>query len=212
MIKVEKFVVNPLQENSYVISDETGECIFVDPGFYFDEEKEEVKQYIADNHLTPVFIANTHCHFDHMMGVEFIRSEYGIPFRAHMDDEFWVEAAVRQGEMFGFEMLPVKKPDSSFGDGEELQFGKSSFKIIHVPGHSPGHTVFLFESDNVLIAGDVLFYGSIGRTDLPGGNYETLISGIKSKLLVLPGETKVYSGHGPETTIGMEKKINPFLT
>jgi hydroxyacylglutathione hydrolase len=212
MIKIEKFVVNPLQENTFVISDETGKCVFVDPGFYFDVEHSEIKQHIAENHLKPVMIANTHCHFDHIMGVEFLREEYKIPFRAHTDDAFWVEKAIAQGEMFGFEMEPVREPDSFFKENELLKFGNTELQIIHVPGHSPGHVVFYSERENILIAGDVLFYGSIGRTDLPGGDHQTLISGIKTKLFSLPGKTKVYCGHGPETTLGFEKSSNPFLT
>jgi glyoxylase-like metal-dependent hydrolase (beta-lactamase superfamily II) len=212
MIKVKKFVVNPLQENSYVISDETGQCIFIDPGFYFDEEKEEVKNFISENRLTPVMIANTHCHFDHIMGVEFVRKEYSIPFHAHEEDAFWVEKSIEQAEMFGFEMEMVSPPDSCFDQNEPLKFGDTEFKIIHVPGHSPGHVVFYAATSKELIAGDVLFHGSIGRTDLPGGDYNMLISGIKNKLFNLPDETKVYCGHGPETTLGFEKTSNPFLT
>lgn len=212
MIKIEKFVVNPLQENTFVISDETGKCVFVDPGFYFDVERNEIKQYIEDNHLKPVMIANTHCHFDHIMGVEFLRGEYKIPFRAHPDDAFWVEKAIAQAEMFGFEMEPVREPDAFFADDEPLKFGNTELQIIHVPGHSPGHVVFYFENEKMLIAGDVLFNGSIGRTDLPGGHYQTLISGIKTKLFSLPDETTVYCGHGAETTLGFEKSSNPFLS
>jgi glyoxylase-like metal-dependent hydrolase (beta-lactamase superfamily II) len=212
MIKVEKFVVNPLGENSFIISDETGECIFVDPGFFYDEEYEEVKEYIKSNNLTPVKITNTHCHFDHIMGVEFVRNEFKIPFYIHPDDVFWVEKAIDQGKMFGFEMKPVAPPDAFLAENDFVEFGNSKLKIIHVPGHSPGHVVFYSEPDKILIAGDVLFYGSIGRTDLPGGNYETLISNIKSKLFALPDDTKVFCGHGPETTIGFEKRTNPFLT
>ncbi len=212
MIKVEKFVVNPLGENSYIVSDESGECIFIDPGFYYEEEHQEIKDYIKHNGLTPVKITNTHCHFDHIMGVEFVRNEFEIPFCAHADDAFWVEKAIDQGKMFGFQMKPVSPINEFLVDDAFIEFGNSKLKIIHVPGHSPGHVVFYSEQEKILIAGDVLFYGSIGRTDLPGGNYETLISGIKSKLFTLPGETKVYCGHGPETTLGFEKASNPFLT
>jgi glyoxylase-like metal-dependent hydrolase (beta-lactamase superfamily II) len=212
MIKVEKFVVNPLGENSFIISDETGECVFVDPGFFYDEEHDEVREYIKSNNLTPVRITNTHCHFDHIMGVEFVRNEFKIPFYIHPDDVFWVEKAIDQGKMFGFEMKPVAPPDAFLAENDFVEFGNSKLKIIHVPGHSPGHVVFYSEPDKILIAGDVLFYGSIGRTDLPGGNYETLISNIKSKLFALPDDTKVFCGHGPETTIGFEKRTNPFLT
>jgi glyoxylase-like metal-dependent hydrolase (beta-lactamase superfamily II) len=212
MIKVEKFVVNPLGENSFIISDETGECVFVDPGFFYDEEHDEVREYIKSNNLTPVRITNTHCHFDHIMGVEFVRNEFKIPFYAHPDDVFWVEKAIDQGKMFGFEMKPVAPPHAFLAENDFVEFGNSKLKIIHVPGHSPGHVVFYSEAGKILIAGDVLFYGSIGRTDLPGGNYETLISNIKSKLFALPDDTKVFCGHGPETTIGFEKRTNPFLT
>ncbi len=212
MITIQKFVVNPLGENSYILSDETGECVFVDPGFYYTEEKEEVKEYIAANKLKPVMIANTHCHFDHILGVEFVREQYGIPFYAHAEDAFLVERSVSQAQMFGFDMQEVKPMDGWLHEGETLKFGNTEMKIIHVPGHSPGHVVFYSEDENILVVGDVLFYGSIGRTDLPGGDYDTLISGIKTKLLTLPEDVKVYSGHGPETSVGVEKWSNPFLT
>ncbi|NQU53875.1 MAG: MBL fold metallo-hydrolase [Bacteroidetes bacterium] len=212
MIKVEKFVVNPLGENSFVLSDETGECIFIDPGFYFDEEHQEIKNYIATNKLTPVKITNTHCHFDHIMGVEFIRNEYKIPFHAHKEDSFWVDNAAEQAQRFGMEVSSVSPINEFLVDKEFVKLGNSQLEIIHVPGHAPGHVVFYSKEDKILIAGDVLFYGSIGRTDLPGGDHETLISNIKNKLFSLPDDTKVYCGHGPETTLGFEKTTNPFLT
>ena len=212
MIKVNKFVVNPLGENSFIVSDETSECVFIDPGFYYEEEHQEIKDFIAENQLNPVKIVNTHCHFDHIWGVEFVRNEYKIPFLAHTEDNFWVERATQQAEMFGFDMDTVKPADSFLVENEYIEFGNSRLKIIHVPGHSPGHVVFYSENDKILIAGDVLFYGSIGRTDLPGGDYQTLISNIKNKLFDLPNETKVYCGHGPETSLGFEKRTNPFLT
>ena len=204
--------MNPLGENSFVLSDETGECIFIDPGFYYEEEHEEVKEYISDHRLKPVNITNTHCHFDHIMGVEFARKTYNIPFYAHPDDAFWIERAESQGEMFSIEMSPVQDADHSLNEGDLVKFGNTEMEVIHVPGHSPGHVVFYCKKQNFLIAGDVLFYGSIGRTDLPGGDYNTLISNIKQKLFKLPDNTKVYCGHGPETTLGFEKKSNPFLT
>ena len=212
MIKIKKFVVNPLQENSYILSDETGECIFIDPGYFYDEEYDEIREYISENNLSPVKIANTHCHFDHIMGVEFVRNEYNIPLCAHPDDAFWIERAVDQGQMFGFDMKPVRPIDVFFNEGEKVIFGNSELKIIHVPGHSPGHVAFYNNKNNFLIGGDVLFYGSIGRTDLPGGNHRQLISSIQEKFFTLPGETKVYCGHGPETLLDFEKTNNPFLT
>jgi hydroxyacylglutathione hydrolase len=212
MLKVEKFVVNPLQENTYIVWDETGQCIVIDPGFYFPQEHDEIKTFLAGKNLNPVFIANTHCHFDHIMGVEFIRTEYNIPFIIHPEDEFWIDNAVEQGQMFGFDMEPLNAPDSFFTESENLNFGNTSFQIIHVPGHSPGHVVFYSEAAKILIGGDVLFYGSIGRTDLPGGDFHQLVTNIQNKLFKLPDDTKVYCGHGPETTIGFERKSNPFLT
>ena len=212
MIKVEKFVVNQLAENSFVLSDETGESVFIDPGFFYREEKREIKEYIAKNKLTPVKIANTHCHFDHLMGVEFIRNEYNIPFCAHTNDSFWVEKATEQGNMYGFDMKPVSPINEFLVEKEYIKFGNSQLEIILIPGHSPGHVVFYSKEDKFLIAGDVLFYGSIGRTDLPGGDYITLISNIKEKLFSLPDDTKVYCGHGQETNLGFEKANNPFLT
>lgn len=212
MLKIEKFVVNPLQENSWVVSDETGECVFIDPGFYYDDEFDEIRDYILSHNLNPVKILNTHCHFDHLMGVGFVRKEFGIPFYAHPDDNFWVEKAVEQARMFGFEMPPVEPADGFFNDNDQVCFGNSVLEIIHVPGHSPGHVAFYHAESASLLAGDVLFYGSIGRTDLPGGHYQTLISAIKNRLFVLPAETKVYCGHGPETTLGFEMRNNPFLT
>lgn len=212
MITVEKFMVNPLGENSYILSDESGECIFIDPGFFYEEEYNEVRTYIAENKLKPVKITNTHCHFDHIMGVEFVRKEYNVPFYGHAEDAFLIERSMSQAQMFGMEMGTVGPLDHLLNEGETVRFGNSELEIIHVPGHSPGHVVFYSQKDKFLIAGDVLFYGSIGRTDLPGGDYNTLISGIKNKLFQLPDDTKVYSGHGPETTLGFEKSSNPFLT
>lgn len=212
MIKIKKFEVNPLRENSFVLSDESGECVFVDPGFFYREELREIKEYVADNNLKPVKIINTHCHFDHIMGVEFIRNEFDIPLCAHPDDAFWIEKATDQGQMFGFDMKPVAPIDYFLNENELLKFGDSALQVIHIPGHSPGHIVFYNQENKFLIAGDVLFYGSIGRTDLPGGNHDTLISNIKNKLFQLPDETKVFCGHGPETTLGIEKSTNPFLT
>lgn len=212
MIQVKRFIVNPLQENTYLLSDSTGECIFVDPGFYFPEEEAEIKKYISENNLKPVLIANTHGHFDHMMGVEFLRNEYKIPFIIHPEDVSWVKHAPAQGEMFGFNMKEVNPPDGHLEEKKPLKFGNTSLEVIHVPGHSPGHVVFYDKEDKLLLAGDVLFYGGIGRTDLPGGDFDTLVSNIQTKLFRLPPETKVYCGHGPATYIGFEKKSNPFLT
>lgn len=212
MIIVQKFVVNPLRENSYLLYDETRECVFIDAGYFYEEEFEEVAAFIEANRLIPVKLINTHCHFDHLMGVEFARQKYQVPFCCHPEDGFLIERASQQAGMFGFTMSQPGPSDNQILEGDEIRFGNSVLTTIHVPGHSPGHVVFYSEADKFLIAGDVLFYGSIGRTDLPGGNYEQLVGNIRQKLLVLPRDVKVYSGHGPETTIGFEKDNNPFLT
>ena len=212
MIKIEKFTVNPVRENTYILSDESGECILIDPGYSSDEEYDEVRGYISANKLKPVKIVNTHCHFDHIMGVEFIRHEYQIPFYAHRDDAFLVDGAASQAKMFGMTMDPVQPIDHFLNENEPVCFGQSQLNVIHIPGHAPGHVVLYSEAERFVIVGDVLFYGSIGRTDLPGGDYNTLISGIKTKLFKLPDDTKVYCGHGPETSLGVEKTTNPFLT
>jgi hydroxyacylglutathione hydrolase len=212
MISVQKFIVNPLRENSYVLYDASGECVIVDAGFYYEDETEEVSGFIESRNLVPVQLINTHCHFDHLMGVEVIREKYKVPFSCHEEDSFLIKRAAQQAEMFGFSIPPVKPADSYLAEGEVLRFGNSELQVIHVPGHSPGHVVFYSGKDKILIAGDVLFYGSIGRTDLPGGSYAQLVENIKNKLLVLPPDVKVYSGHGQETNIGFEKQYNPFLT
>ncbi|NQU85295.1 MAG: MBL fold metallo-hydrolase [Mariniphaga sp.] len=212
MLEIKKYVVNPLQENSYLIYDETKECIIIDAGFYYGEEEDEVDYFIEKNELKLQKLVNTHCHFDHIMGVEYLRNKYKVRFEAHEEDAFWVERAVEQGARFGFDMKPVNPIDKFIVEDEIIRMGNSELRIIHVPGHSAGHVVLYDEKEGNLIAGDVLFYGSIGRTDLPGGDYNTLIDGIKSRLFCLPDETIVYCGHGPETTIGFEKIHNPFLT
>lgn len=212
MITVKKFIVNPLRENSYLLFDETGQAIFIDPGFYYEEEFDEITGFVADQNLTPVGLVNTHCHFDHIFGVEFIRKTYNLEFACHQGDEFLIQRSVSQASMFGIEMGKIENPDRYISEGDEIRFGNSVLQTLHIPGHSPGHVVFHSPVDQILIAGDVLFQGSIGRTDLPGGDHNTLINNIKDKLLILPAETRVYSGHGPETTIGFEKKNNPFLT
>jgi glyoxylase-like metal-dependent hydrolase (beta-lactamase superfamily II) len=211
MIRVKKFVVNPLQENSYLLYDDTGCCLIVDAGFYYQEEKEELLIFIHENRLTPVSLINTHCHFDHVLGVEYLRKKLKIPFACHKEERFWLQRASQQSLMFGIEMENISEADCFVSEGEKVRFGDSEVEILHIPGHSPGHIVLYSPKEQFLIAGDVLFAGSIGRSDLPGGNYLNLIRNIKEKLMILPGETLVYSGHGPDSSIGNEKINNPFL-
>lgn len=211
-MQIKKFTFNPVQENTLVVYDETGECIIVDAGCYFERERQELDRFIDDNQLKPVRLINTHCHFDHIMGVTHCRTKYKLQFEAPEGEAILVKRAVESGDRFGIPMEPIDDPDSFFGEGDRLSFGNSYLEVIEAPGHSPGGVVFHNPEEKILIAGDVLFYGSIGRTDLPGGSYELLVGNIQTKLLTLPEETIVYCGHGPETTIGFEKKNNPFLT
>ncbi|MBL7972284.1 MAG: MBL fold metallo-hydrolase [Prolixibacteraceae bacterium] len=212
MIQIKKFTFNPVQENTLVVYDETNECAIIDAGCYFENERKELDSFIAGNKLKPVRLITTHCHFDHIMGITHCRTRYHLPFQIHPDELSLVEQAVEHGDRFGIPMEPLDAPDSFFQEGDRITFGNSYLQVIAAPGHSPGGVVFYNPEQKLLIAGDVLFYGSIGRTDLPGGSYNQLVDNIKSKLLALPDETLVYCGHGPETTIGFEKKNNPFLT
>lgn len=211
MIQIEKFTFNPVQENTYILYDETGECIIIDAGCYFENEQKELDDFISEKNLKPVKLVNTHCHFDHILGVTYCRTKYNIPFFASEKDVFLIERAVAQGDMFGVPLESIEGPDEFIDEGDKISFGDSELELLSVPGHSPGSLVIHEPQQKFIIAGDVLFYGSIGRTDLPQGSYDQLVHNIKTKLLILPEETMVYSGHGPETNIGFEKKSNPFL-
>lgn len=212
MIQIKKFTFNPVQENTFVIYDETGECAIIDAGCYFDYERQELDDFIAAKQLKPVKLINTHCHFDHIMGITHCRAKYKLKFEIHPDETALVDDAASHGDLFGIPVEPIDAPDAFFQEGDRITFGNSYLDVIAAPGHSPGGVVFYNADQKIMFAGDVLFYGSIGRTDLPGGSYEQLIDNIKTKLLVLPEDTVVYSGHGPETSIGFEKNKNPFLT
>ena len=209
---IKTFTFNPFQENTYLLFDETKEAVIIDAGCIFDAEKQTLKKYIEDNSLTVKRIINTHLHLDHQFGNKFLFQTYSIKPEACQEDEFLLETVVAQARSFGF---PIDEEAESLGEyiieNQEIKFGNSSLIAIHVPGHSPGSMAFYSEKDGVLFAGDVLFQGSIGRTDLVKGDYATLISSITKKLLPLPDSTIVYSGHGPSTTIGEERQYNPFL-
>ena len=210
-MQIKKFTFNPLQENTFILFDETGECAIIDAGCYFENERQELDHFIAEKKLKPVRLINTHCHFDHIMGITHCRTKYHLQFETHANEALLVEQAEEHGDLFGIPMEPIDAPDSFFQESDRITFGNSYLQVIEAAGHSPGGVVFYNPEQKILIAGDVLFYGSIGRTDLPGGSYEQLVGNIETKLLILPEETVVYSGHGPETTIGFEKRSNPFL-
>lgn len=210
-LQVQTFVFNPVQENTYVLWDESGECAIVDPGCLNDKEFEKLDAFIKTKNLKPVKLINTHGHFDHIFGVEKCREAYSLKWEAHHGDNAWIEGVQAKATLFGLVVQSVALPEVELNEGDIVSFGNTTLKIFHVPGHSPGSICFYDEKSKVVITGDVLFNGSIGRTDLDGGSYETLISGIKTKLLSLPNEVLVYPGHGPATTIGDEKARNPYL-
>lgn len=211
MLKIKSFTFNPFEENTYVISDETSECIILDPGCYSIEEKREIENYIFSNKLKPVKILLTHAHIDHILGNNFITGKYGIPIQMSSIEIALLKAAPEYGRMWGIEAEPSPDPELFVQDGIDIKFGETVLKTIFTPGHSPGSFSYYHVDTKNLFSGDVLFMQSIGRTDLPGGDYDTLIRSIKEKLFRLYDEVIVYSGHGPFTTIGSERRHNPFL-
>jgi hydroxyacylglutathione hydrolase len=209
---IKTFTFNPFQENTYLVFDETNEAVIIDAGCLQAGEKQVLTRYIEDNKLTLKRVLNTHLHLDHQFGNKFLFDTYGIAPEACIEDEFLLENVVAQARSYGFPVTEEAQPLGAYIiENQEITFGNSSLKAIHAPGHSPGSMVLYSEKDGVMFAGDVLFQGSIGRTDLPKGDYASLILAITKKLLVLPDSTVVYCGHGPSTTIGYEKKNNPYL-
>lgn len=194
------------QENCYLVADELSkETLVIDPG----EGVEEIAAAVEAESLKPVAIANTHAHIDHIFGVDALKKRYGIPFWLHRDDAFWLDAAPESARMFGLTFGKIPEVDRWLKPGETLPCGALRFEVRLAPGHTPGHLVFVGEG--AVFVGDVLFPGSIGRTDLPGGDYATLIASIRRELMTLPDETVVYAGHMDPTTIGHERKTNPFV-
>jgi len=209
---VKTFTFNPFQENTYLLYDETGEAVIVDAGCLHQSEKLFLKNFITENQLQLKRVLNTHLHIDHQFGNKFLFETYDLKPEAGEEDEFLLENVQKQAAMFGLPLNETAQPLGAYiVDLQEIKFGNSLLKALHCPGHSPGSMCLYNEKDGVLIAGDVLFKGSIGRTDLQKGDYATLIRSITNKLLVLPDETIVYCGHGPITTIGDEKRNNPYL-
>ena len=205
------FTFNAFSENTYILSDETKECVIFDPGCYTEAERNKLADFITHKGLKPVRLINTHCHLDHVFGNPFVAERYGLGLEVHKGELEMLRMAPQIGEQWGV-LTPVQPEPSRFIEDEEIiAFGKTELKAILAPGHSPASLCFYCEAQGFLIGGDVLFYESIGRTDLPGGSRETLLRSIETRLMVLPDETKVYSGHGGATTIGHERRYNPFL-
>lgn len=211
MIQIQPFVFSPFSENTYVLYDETREAILIDPGCYEPEEYRELTDFIEKNNLKPVGIYNTHAHIDHVLGVAKLKRTYDIPFALHQLDEPLLRAVKTYAPNYGFPMFDEPTVERWLKEGETVTFGESSLRILFVPGHAPGHLAFVHDEQKFVMGGDVLFRQSIGRTDLPGGNMATLLKSIRTQLFTLPDDYTVYAGHMQPTTIGYEKKNNPFL-
>lgn len=212
IMEIKQFTFSPFQENTYVAYTNELEAIIIDPGCYSTAEENQLRSFIESKGLKIKYLVNTHLHLDHAFGNTFVEETWNVKTAAHAGDAFWLKGMAGQCRMFGLEMnRPAPTITLELKEGDVLNLGKDSFEVLHVPGHSPGSIVLHHEKDHVVFVGDVLFEGSIGRTDLQGGDYGQLIRGIQEKLLVLPDETVVYSGHGTATTIGRERSSNPFL-
>ena len=211
MAKIKSFVFNDFSENTYVVYDDTNECIIIDPGCNTPAEEMALQEFISQHGLTPKHLINTHCHIDHVLGNSFIHSLYQLPLESHKGEKIVLDSASQIAMMYGIPYTPSPDIEIYLSEGQYVHFGTTRLEIIDTPGHSPASISFYSQQDGILISGDVLFLGSIGRTDLPGGNFELLTSIIRQKLFSLPHDTKVYSGHGPATTIGHEIRTNPFF-
>jgi len=209
---VKSFEFNPFAENTYVVWDETGDCAIFDPGCYTEEERQELLHFVLENELNPVRLINTHCHLDHVFGNKFVADTWGIGLEIHRGELPVLESFPQVCKMYGVPNVePSPMPTAFLEEGQVVSFGNTTLEVLFTPGHSPASISFYCKKEGFVLAGDVLFYESIGRTDLPGGDLDTLLHSIRAQLFGLPGETLVYSGHGPTTTIRHEREYNPFL-
>jgi glyoxylase-like metal-dependent hydrolase (beta-lactamase superfamily II) len=211
MIQLKSFYFNDLRECSYILWDETGESVIVDPGCYTESEQERLVKFIEQNNLKPVKLLNTHGHFDHIMGNAFVTTKWQIPSYIHKEDKHHLLRAKQYTEMFGYKIEQPPVDTIDLEDEANVNFGNSTLRVIHTPGHSKGGVSLVSDDDKFVITGDSLFAGSIGRTDLPGGDYDVLMDSLLNKIVKLGEDYKVYPGHGPATTIGNELATNPFL-
>lgn len=211
MLTVKSFTFSPVQENTYVLYNEQKQCCIIDPGCYFPAEKDELKTGIEKAGLTPVLLLNTHCHLDHVFGNKFVAETWGLELHLHPLEKPLLDYAPQSGRQWQLPFDNYEGPLVYLEPGKNIQLGNDQLEIRFTPGHSPGSVSFYSAADGFIIGGDVLFNRSVGRTDLPGGSMEVLMHSIETQFFTLPDETKVYSGHGPVTTIGYEKKNNPFV-
>lgn len=208
---IKTFYFNDLRTCCYVLWDDTKECVIVDAGCYSESEKSRLAKFVHENGLTPVKLLQTHGHFDHVMGVMFVRKQWDIQAYMNHGDISQVSRATSYGGYFGYDFPDPTEDFVDIKDGDEIKFGNTTLKVMHTPGHSKGGVVYYNEAEKYVITGDSLFAQSIGRTDLPGGDLDELMASLKNKILALPEETVVYPGHGPSTDVATEKKTNPFL-
>lgn len=210
MLSVKRFEFNPFEENTYLVYDDARQCIVIDPGCSDQEEESVMMRFISSNELKIVMLINTHCHIDHVLGNAFIKNQYHVKLWIHEKEEPLLKSVKAYAPNYGFYRYSEAIADEYLKEGDFVELGSERLEILFVPGHSPGHIALYHKESKVVLGGDVLFRNSIGRTDLPGGDYNTLIRSIHTKLFTLPDDVTVYCGHGPETTIGYEKRTNPF--
>lgn len=211
MLNIQAFSFNPFQENTYVIYDAEGNAAIVDPGTYSSQERKILSDFVVDKKLNVTQILNTHCHIDHIFGNDFCVEEFSVPLRAHPRDRETLQQAGMAAKMYGLDYTPSPEPTFDLEEGKDVELGSEKLETLFTPGHAPGHVVFVHRESKSILGGDVLFRGSIGRTDLPGGNHDQLLKSISEKMYTLPDDFTVYNGHGPVTTIGFEKQNNPFV-
>jgi hydroxyacylglutathione hydrolase len=209
--KVSRFVFNSFGVNTYILSDDSGKCLIVDPGCQGTEEETALADFINTNHLQPVGMVNTHFHIDHIIGNTFVCNKFNLRPQCHIKSKMFWETASEFGSVFGIKVVNLITPEDFIEDGDSINFGNSSVQVLYTPGHADGSVCLVNHAERYVIAGDVLFRDSIGRTDLPTGNFDLLYKSITTKLFTLPDDYTVYPGHGPETSVGYEKINNPFL-
>lgn len=210
MLFIKKLTFNPFEENTYVLYDDSKEAVIIDPGCSDKKEEELLAAFVSQNQLRPKFILLTHSHIDHILGAYFAKDKYRVPLCNHVIDDQLLRSAEVVARMYGISRFNPATSDKHLEEGDRVKFGEQEMSVIFVPGHAPGHIAFYHEKEKKLLCGDVIFQGSIGRTDLPGGDFDTLIDSIHKKIFKLPDDVTVYPGHGPTTTVGEEKVSNPF--
>lgn len=211
MTIIKQLIFNPFQVNTFVVWDESRECAIIDAACESDHENRILEEYIRREKLVPVRLIYTHCHADHILGNRFVQERYHLEPEVHPEGRLFWEMAREFSSVFGIKYEGTMNPERYLEEGDMVRFGTSSLRVLYTPGHADGSICLWSEDQKFVIVGDVLFYGSIGRADLPTGNMEVLLNSIRQKLFTLPDETVVYPGHGPQTTIGFEKRHNPFL-